>query len=824
MKKALPLLVAVSFVFAGCFGGGGGGGGSSSRPVPPLPNVPNNPVVASPSSAESANISTLETFYTGYLANSVAGAEFGLISLDRAYANIYNTKGVNAATRPGNGVTIGFVDSGLDTEHPAFNGKRMTVEYFGGSSRNSDLADEGDTSHGTSVASIAAGVRADWPDLYVDEDNNPVPATSEGVAPGADIRMFALGSLDSLDAATAAALNPARSVDILNLSLGFPNEEDESYQYGIISDSLYVNVVEAGELSADDFSTEIQAGRTEKTIFVWAAGNENDSVCPAVNGIESCKNGKVDASSPGPLAGLMYLIPELRPHSVAVVAVQLNGTITDFSNRCGVAAQWCIAAPGEEIGVAESIKIADGTISRTIGDFDENKGTSLAAPIVAGGLALMKQQFRGQLSNVELLARMFATATKTGTYAPDTDVNNDNTPDVSSIYGQGLLNVGAATEPVGQASVSSSGGGNLNSEDGWLFSPVSGMRVETGEAFGDGISTAFAEQEIAAFDSLGAPFWYPLEAFAGKYQKPAVGHYLSNFLEFSQSEDTAARADGISVQNGELTASLTAENRAVAGMGEGNGFASGQIPSVSVSLRRGKVENSGHLSKAGHLAFIEDAVSFGVKSGDFGFSAFKSDERGERPVQGAVVSYRLPKLPFGFRSGYISEARSALGTTAKGAFGGFSSETVFTSIGYDYDFGKWEIFANAEMGIAYPETGGGLIKDVSHLATSSFSMGFVHKPSEDSAIRVSVSSPVRVESGRMGLIIPTGRTPGGAILNSALTADIEPSGRQIDIGAQVVKKTAIGNLSLGTVASREPGHNKNADNSIAVLAGYGMNF
>ncbi|MCY4047302.1 MAG: S8 family serine peptidase [Candidatus Dadabacteria bacterium] len=818
MKKQFSAILVICLAVGGCFGGGGGGGGPQTLgpqtpTVPQLPNRPATPIVASPNPAERASISTLETFYAGYLSDSVAGGEFDLVNLDRAYANIYSANGATAAGRPGNGVTIGFIDSGLDTQHSAFQGKSMRVEYFGGASAGSDLVGANASSHGTAVAGIAAGVRVDWPELFVDQVTGTfVPVTSEGVAPGANIRMFVDGDdndgLDVTFQAIAAALNLARGVDILNLSIGLSGEE------GIISDTEYAGA-NASDFEAQD---QIQAGRTEKTLLVWAAGNENNDMnqpcTPNKPGFESCQaNGTLAATSPGPLAGAMYRIPELRPHSVAVVAVKQDGTIADFSNRCGVAADWCIAAPGEDIGTARSKRESDGrTLTRDVGDdvaFEESLGTSLAAPIVAGGLALMKQRFRSQLSNVQLLARMLATADKTGRYSN------------SAIYGQGLLDLGAATEPVRTVGTVASGAGFVNEESIRQFAPLSGTNIETAEAFGDGIARAFAGREIAGFDSLGAPFWYPLEAFALKTEKPLVREQLLGFMDFSTHGD-AKEKGGVSATGGQISAPLFADEN---GQGKGFGVTDGeQIPSVYVSMGRGKIKESDRLNKSGHLSFIENPVSFGVESDNFAVSAFTSDEREERGARGAVVSYRLPNLPFGFRSGYISESNSTLGSTAEGAFGGVSASTVFASVGWDYEAGNWQIVADAEMGVAAPETEAGLINSVSQLRTSSFSAGVIRKFSGGSAIRVSVSSPLRIESGRMGLSIPTGRTPEGAILRETVTANLEPSGRQIDFSAQVVAQTKAGKVSIGTVASREPGHDENANTALSLLAGYSMSF
>ena len=107
-----------------------------------------------------------------------------------------------------------------------------------------------------------------------------------------------------------------------------------------------------------------QVGAPDRTILVWAAGNANGSPC--MTGTDHCIGGTPDPTMPGTvdaasveiLAGLPARIPELRPHSIAVVAVGEDSAadgyleIASFSNRCGIGADWCIAAPGVDVRVA----------------------------------------------------------------------------------------------------------------------------------------------------------------------------------------------------------------------------------------------------------------------------------------------------------------------------------------------------------------------------------------------------------------------------------------------------------------------------------------
>ena len=201
-------------------------------------------------------------------------------------------------------------------------------------------------SHGTAVASVATAVRTG--DEY----------SAHGVAWGADIAMFAIslgsggGDYDPITVASLAdgatewaALFHAvlawsdgdRSVDILNLSFGFN---------GIIDDYSEQELRDSFGPAISTLAQADRADEEDKTILVWAAGNARGDPCdPAAT--PHCVDNEVNAVSVEVLPGLAARIPELQGHSIAVVALRPDGTIADFSNRCGIAADHCIAAPGE---------------------------------------------------------------------------------------------------------------------------------------------------------------------------------------------------------------------------------------------------------------------------------------------------------------------------------------------------------------------------------------------------------------------------------------------------------------------------------------------
>ena len=222
-------------------------------------------------------------------------------------------------TPPGEGVIVGVLDTGIDTVHFAFEGKHVFELFLPGAIDE----DGSEVSHGTAVAGLIAGV--DDPDFGFD---------APGVAWGADLVVFALPlgtapelynpiMLDDLPGTSeyfAQTVNEilswsheGRSIDFLNLSLGVS---------GVIDNFSEAQLREHFSAATAAFA---QAGADEKVVFVWAAGNAHGTPCDVA--VVECVDGAVDAVSPGLLAGLAARLPELRGHTVSVVAIGQDGEI-----------------------------------------------------------------------------------------------------------------------------------------------------------------------------------------------------------------------------------------------------------------------------------------------------------------------------------------------------------------------------------------------------------------------------------------------------------------------------------------------------------------
>ena len=705
-----------------------------------------------------------------YAADRNFEAQWGLhtINAHLAYGHVSLLEGPDV--EPGAGVTIGLIDTGIDAEHPIFEGKTIHKEFLFGA-----IEETGEeSSHGTAVASIAAGGR------------NANPNAPHGVAWGADIAMFAIPlgrgdgvyrpvSLESLaegDGGWAGLFNDVlgwrdgeRKVDILNLSFGYP---------GIISQ---YNEEDLRANFSQTIGALAQRDATDKTILVWAAGNSNGDRCEA--GADSCPDARFNAVSVSILPGLVTYMEELQGHTVAVVALSPDGGgITSFSNRCGIAADFCIAAPGEEVWFAYfgPDEGEDGVRGYGLGG-----GTSFAAPMVAGGLAIMKQLFRDQVSNQELVSRLFLTADSTGIYA-DRD-----------LYGNGRMDLGAATSPVGVLDVPIATGmataahASLN---------TTGLRL--GAAFGDGLAELFDEGEIMALDDYGAPFWYGLDNFAATTDGPAMSARLRTFLG-------PGSTPGLAVANGG---------------GGGSGGNSGVLGVTGSVLRMPTAAGNGHLALAEGAVMVSAFAEGGLSAAAFTTGPL----RRLMPATGAAVRWRPEGLPVGFTAGWIGERGTMLGTFGQGAFGNLSAGTAFFGFDGGVDLGSWRFGANGEFGVVNPAAQGGMVQEISPLATSTFAVHASRAFQRAGWLGFSLSQPLRVENGWASLTVPAARTKRGEVLHRSLRADLAPGERQLDLAAQWNRPLPIGEFRVGTVWSHWPGHRDVLGPQLALLGGWRWTF
>ena len=457
-----------AFALVNC---GGGGKGSSTQPSSPNNDVPpqnsqsnSNQTQSSQDSSSSDSTASYVELMTKFTSSVEYINQYGLSMINAADSYANNLSGA--------GTTIGIMDSGIETNHVELDSQNKitndsVLDYSNFSGYRAPTSD--DKTHGTFVASIAAGDR--------DESNNPNDI--QGVAYNAQIHFIAIPLAEPDDDYDPVEVTEDNSEDYSGLDQSYASfYRDFTSRYVTAVNNSYGmqgNIADYEEAAVRaSFPTVIetiaQQNKINKTIFVWSAGNAG-----------GYSDQQVDNSSPEIFPGMVYFIEELQDTSVAVVSVNEEGLIADHSNRCGLAKDFCIAAPGENI-----------TGAYVTNEYPENNnygtgsGTSFAAPFVSGAIALLTEKFKGQLTGQEILQRIYVTANKEGVYS-----NSD-------IYGQGLLDLKKAIEPIGQT---------------YFISPITNQVTTFSQAniflssplFGS-LKNIEDKLFLTYFDELGAPF------------------------------------------------------------------------------------------------------------------------------------------------------------------------------------------------------------------------------------------------------------------------------------------------------------------------------
>ena len=307
-----------------------------------------------------------------------------------AQLTLTDTNAAHARGFTGQGVTIGVVDSGVMRNHPALAGRVLAdLVYVDPSVNNTSIDDV--VGHGTWVSQVAAG--------------KPVGQFVGGIAPGADI----------VSARIIADKAPTDD------GSGQGNRVTTADPLGAINDDLIANGVKVMNNSWGGLYWDATATATTQSF--------HDAYNRFVNswgGLVVFAAGNDSKPNPSDVAALPYRAPDLARGWLTVVAVDSNNPtqLASYSNACGVAMSYCLAAPGNLIVTGK-----DDTPGST--SYYIISGTSFAAPQVSGAAALVWQAYP-YFSNDLVRQTLLGTATDLGAPGPD------------AVFGYGMLDVGKA--------------------------------------------------------------------------------------------------------------------------------------------------------------------------------------------------------------------------------------------------------------------------------------------------------------------------------------------------------------------------------------------
>ena len=655
---------------------------------------------------------------------------------DYAYARGYT----------GQGVTVGIIDTGIDANHSAFAGKLHPSSGVASQSCPSGICsfspirDTG--SHGTAVGGVIVAAKNGGRMHGVAYEAQLLALGIQLGAPQPVYRPVDLSNAPSFRSLDEQGQGLYRRLSgatrIVNHSFGYE---------GVVTAYTSAQYRAAFGRTVDSLLQE-STPDSEKIILVWAAGNSN--------GRRDAQGNLADASSPNLTAATPHYFPGLKGHFISVVATQANGMITSWSNRCGVAADYCIAAPG--------FAILGPSAGSTQG-YRLTSGTSLAAPQVAGALALMEEAFRGQLGSTDIVTRLFAAADKSGIYA-DRDT-----------YGQGLLDIEKATRPIGTASAALG-----HTLDGPSVS-MQRTAIAAGPAWGDALQRGLAGREMAVFDSLNAPFFILMEHFNAAWPLDGNWRMDQRFARFQERASQEMRKSSTIAGGWTLSSAL--------------GLAVALSPDGSTRQtvdRTAGIQNAWIALGTRGVGIARDFFPAGgrsrVRSGFFVQNSGLT--RGERltvPGRARGAFVHLDMAGGGRRIsaelGTLRESERLLGAGGGGAFGQLAGNTWFTRLVAEQELrGGLRLVAVAQGGYTSSNAKHGVLRGARRVLSSAYSAS-IHwegKASGNSKrFWLTVSQPLRNESGALILDYPAGRTRSGDIIRKTASLSAEPSGRQLDV-------------------------------------------
>lgn len=667
----------------------------------------------------------------------------------------------------GAGVLVGVIDSGVDATSAEFTGRisPLSADFAG----TRGIQDEG--GHGTAVANVLLGARNDTGvhgiafNATLLSLRTDTPGTCASASGGND-------GCSHSDNNIAAALDAAVSARarVVNISLG-------------------------GTPPNTRLRTAIDRATAAGTIIVIAAGNE---------GVTN----PVGALNPDMLAQVANE-PIARGLIIIAGAADTSGALADFSNRAGNGAANYLSALGVRV------RAVDETGTSYL-----YSGTSFAAPVISGAIALIAQAFPN-LTPAQIVSLLYRSADDRGASGVD------------AVHGNGEINLARAFGPIGALSLSS------------VAVPVSlGANAALGTAMGDAAKTGLS---AAIRDEFGRDFGVDL---APTVARAAIQRTLANGL--------AAGARSLSASGGRTSFALAIDDRDTArplllteqeagrarvlagsiavavsktlkiGFGGGRG-ATDLISDARADREPAFLVTDRSLDRAPVGAFAVRkaiggiAITLAAESGDM-----RLWQRGEvGPMTDGVRRYAYSEM-FGEVRGRagplaitakltrLDERATVLGSKFRAALGGSGAVSWFGDVGATLSPGAdWQVSATLRRG--WTGLGANSVRGRSQLLSQGLSgtvsRADLWKAGDSFALRY--SEPLRVVAGGLDL---RGLTALPQLVSLA------PAGRERDWEAVYARPLGRGWLTANTYWRRQAGNYATAPDDVGAALRYSLDF
>ena len=764
------------------------------------------------------------------------------VNLHKAWAHKYNG---NYLT--GVGTKIAVVDDNcFNPAHEMFADK--TITYHSSSTTNDNGGGSCAYSHGMHVASIAAG-QIDSPNsgqdgLFGTGNQGTGPSSYPGIAnpDGATIGVAPDASLYYASSGYEYSGGYTYRYDAINDVFGAINSSGANVinnSWGYIT--CHTNPCNANNHFYDYRATDLvtlknnNQGLSYAQLVAYVHNNHNfgtqaynsddysstsashvtDFVNTAVNymtntGVIVWANSNYANSRDGGGAtgadvssGLPYFFTDLQKAWITVINVDVagstlsSGTADLQSATCGLAAAWCLAADGHYIYAAVSNN--GGTP-----DYDALSGTSMASPIVSGGVALLTQAFPNHTPE-QIVDRLLASADNTwiGTHSANLTMSNGVTHGYNATYGHGMMDLYSALAPILSNNFSRSlvYTGNRIGQQSQAASS-SGLRL--GSSFGRSVSNALSEEVYYYYDALDGGFEASLsniisyqstatnlinqlqsdilrlDSTVFEVQEKSYNYSFGNVLGTMGNKDTNLFSISIDTPSAPIQYfnKLNSDNAF--------GLASFNNPFVD--------STNGGIGISSEFNYGDKKIMLGFHDSSLRSGLFGESEQEVKTLAVAVSSSSDNFANFTVLTGLMIEEDTLLDSKGSGALGfhGTNPHSLFAGVNFE------KIISN-DLSVKFVSTVGystldtpvhSLIGEVSPITSSSFNLilnkyGVMH---DRDRLSVSIGQPNRVETGTMTFRIPELADSEGNLTYANREIDLNPSGRQLDFGIDYVTR------------------------------------
>jgi len=754
-----------------CSSGGGGGGGSGG---------------GGGTTACSYRGSDYSGCYPAQYAESVYetteyGNDYGLgdISASSAYSRELT----------GSGVKVGIFDTGIDTTHSEFNGKTITGYNY--ELDNTSVTDG--HGHGSHVAGTIAAKK----------DGVGMHGVAYGVTHiySYDIFNNAGSFQGAYNTTIPSAISKAitAGVKVINHSWG-------------TTAAITSRSKSSWESSYGTSITSYESLATNNIINVWAAGNQ----------------GGTQVSFE---AGAPYYWTSTADHWIAVVAIDTDGKETSYTNRCGVAAAWCISAPGHAIYSVED----DGT-------YTNMNGTSQAAPHVSGAIAILIETFPN-LTTKQIVRRLLDTASTsglTGYYGESYS---------AAIFGVGKMDLDKATKPIAVVALSV-GGTNVSNSTSYTLDST---KLSLSKVFGQNRvtnriiqrKTNFSQQAdkttMASFDTYDNAIFYvnmlsltsesiylPFDLDSlllrdiqeqkifdiGNLKMYGILYLNDSDTDSSYSPFKNIRADLHVNKNLELKYNYSEARRYYLLSGNSENFISS--PSIYDAFHNPYIGLNGESFSLESIYTLNGNSDISIF---YEYEKYYEDldpsldkRRGFSSIKGIKINLASnEKNKFSFFFGRMDEEGSFLGSTTSGAFRlkDSTKTNIFGSAFQTYFNESTKLFLTSFYGNTkvdpHPES---LFSDFETINSFSWSVGLLHDKfiSHNSSIGAIVHQPIRAEGGSFSLEIPLYSDYLGNIYSYNQKYELEPNGREINYELFYEKDLSNYKMRFASLFIKDGGH------------------